>query len=834
MLTRYRPVQPISSVLRIREEDYVELVGKSTSSIGSSYSFETIFRISNNQSVIQDYEKVVVTIRKKTPSTTLKTTNLLISPFVSTGVANTSVNSTVQQPISRNLSSNLGINLPPLRTSIENRAYSGIQIVSDSKKIDENILKKEVYLSFSSANAQYSVPSISQIPENSIQIQNLSLPLVALDVKSLLKNVNKELTDVTESVLDNFGIPDGLSSPVDSQYIDNFSQTNRGKIQKSLYSSMAKHFIDLTPRISNENNLSRFSRSSSVKKLDEFQFGSSFRLSDSLISEKLEIQFDLYKRGTNSPTETIVKNFDFQKHVDAFENIKFPPKVSSIFFNGFIFLSISDDPKNQNKVKKFAIYTKKINQNESVTPYRFVASVDKVGESTSYKIDADSPVTVVRVVPINSLNNESNVYTNIISGNSYDQFGSPSLTCQPSFRDLRHVLTIHNIPDNSTKIQFKKRKSSLEQYETIQSYDIFEKPDYFSYVDAGNTSSGFVEYSVSVFLDNGSIIGTNSVTLKNIGTDNQITPSNISVGIGNIKKELIDDEFFVSFNISTNVTPQENQRIINTFKDKPEYKEIYDQLINASNNASNAVNTDGKQASVYSDLYVHEIIRTDLLTGERSVFDLVTDGLFLDSPDSRSSLGINPINQYHEYLYQVITYVKDPLTILKNYIKKVRDDLGKEYFYLPYKWDNHLFSPTTPETDENGIPIAGIKDVFTSNPIGQTASFQINGLSEFASVTKVSGERIDKNTIKVSWEFDVFDYQKIYDSFVVLKTVNGTRSFVGRTKSNYIYHEINESDLGTIYYTVVPVTLEFDLDDVAHSEPFTIDTIGILQPTVVP
>ncbi|NBO23350.1 hypothetical protein EBU94_08460, partial [bacterium] len=193
MLTRYRPVQPISSVLRTREEDYIELVGKTTSSIGSSYSFETIFRIANNQSVIQDYEKVVVIIKKKISSSTLKSTNLSISPFVSS-VASTPTNNTVQQPNSRNLSANLGINLPTLRASIENRVYSGIQIVSDSKKIDENILKKEVYLSFSSANAQYSVPSISQIPENSIQDQIFSLPLVALDVKSLLKNVNKELT----------------------------------------------------------------------------------------------------------------------------------------------------------------------------------------------------------------------------------------------------------------------------------------------------------------------------------------------------------------------------------------------------------------------------------------------------------------------------------------------------------------------------------------------------------------------------------------------------------------------------------------------------------------
>jgi hypothetical protein len=60
-----------------------------------------------------------------------------------------------------------------------------------------------------------------------------------------------------------------------------------------------------------------------------------------------------------------------------------------------------------------------------------------------------------------------------------------------------------------------------------------------------------------------------------------------------------------------------------------------------------------------------------------------------------------------------------------------------------------------------------------------------------------------------------------------MKVVNGTRSFVGRTYKNYIYHELDERDLGTVYYIIVPIMSEFDIGEAAFSNDVLVEPDGL-------
>jgi hypothetical protein len=66
-----------------------------------------------------------------------------------------------------------------------------------------------------------------------------------------------------------------------------------------------------------------------------------------------------------------------------------------------------------------------------------------------------------------------------------------------------------------------------------------------------------------------------------------------------------------------------------------------------------------------------------------------------------------------------------------------------------------------------------------------------------------------------------------------MKVVNGVRSFVGKTQKNYIYHEISENDIGSVYYIIIPIMSEFDIGKEAFSNDLLISPEGITKKTKI-
>ena len=854
MIPRYRPPPTFNNFLVVKDSNYVELVSKLFSSAGTDYRFDANFYLKssifslNGQNLTSDYQKVVITVKKRASDRTFSS-NLLKTVQDSLSSVPTSPPSSAIN--ANSLNRNYGFSLQSYRDSVENRVYSGLQIVADAGQQNSDVIsRQEVSLSIDTTTLSkpYLVTSLVRDTSDYQPTVN-SDPLFPLEDTDLIEDVNYELTDVTESVYDNYSSNEPIRSPVNHLLIDAYSIL-LGKRPNSLYAAMTKYYLDTVGRSTNETNFERYVKTNIGKQLEEIDFSATFRISSDLQSEVFDIVFELYKKDTNLPVETVVKVLDVQKHVDAFESIQYPPIVSCLPTPSSVFLSITDDQRNSKvtsldsqNVRKFNIYAKDIRQDKSVSSYRFLGEIQNSAGVNSFSFIPTSSVTVVRAVPVDNLGRESNLYTNVLTGESYEVIGTPTLICKPS-QDCNHTLIVRNIPKDSSKCSLKKRRNNTEPYVVIDSADLTTNSDTetIEFIDDDNPPSpgtgpqSYVDYVAEIELSSGTRVITNEVLQRNVaGT---VPDNNVSVKLEEFKALSVGNDYEVSFKLTTRVTQSENQRIIDTFKNNPQYREIYEQLSNASNTAAQGTGTSTPdQPTLYNSLYVHEVIRTDLNTGERATFDLLTDGTFTDDADSRSIYGISPINPYHEYLYQVITYVKDPLTLFRKYVKKVTVD-GHSYYYLPYKWDNTAFSPNMPERDEEDLPIISAADNFRTNPIGQTAEITLRGLLDFAKITEVITDRIDRNTIKITWNFDVADYSLYYDSFVVMKNVNMnsgfTRSFIGRTRLNYMYHEIDEGVLGSVYYTIVPVTQEFDIDDAAHSDIVKIDVDGILDPQPLP
>lgn len=858
MIPYFRPLTLVNKILRVDDNNFVELTGVASMNgvPRNTYIFDAKFKIKVDDQFVnpRDYSKVIVTVRRKnSPSPiaedirkNLTSSNILgsVNDRIIRLASDSFTPQVVSEPInSQNLNKKFGLKLPAYPSTLEKRLYSGIQIVEDSKIVDESIAKKEVLLSFTDLelNSLYKVTDV--IEDTSSIPTNFDPPVVFIQPNYLLPDINREMTDITHPISD--PVYSNLSSPLDAKLVDQYAVRSLQKKKNSLYAGLVKYYLDESDRRSDEDRIKRYKTNDRIQKASVLDFQTTFRVGKGLLGEVLEIKFDLYRKGSNVPSETITKEFDVLSHVEAFESIKKPPVVTaSSFYSGWmnsVNLTIVDQ-ESFGKITKFNVYVKDINKFGEAFPYRFVGETTGNSVTNTVIFNASSNLMSIRVVPIGTLGTESNVYTNIMFGEGYSSIGNLSMTATRlsagNSVHSRVLITVYNIPKETIRLDFFRRPHEQRQIDSrfslIGSYDN-RTGDYtsktYEFVDRDSDIPNFPEYFVQAVLSYGETISTNPRIVNNSIPVNSL---DVTVTINNLKKLKKDEDYVTSFDLNTIVSKNENQRLIDFFKDDPKQKELYDQLVSANNNNLSAVDQGDRVTPLYSDLYVHEVVRTDLNTDEVSTFEVVTNN-FEDSHETRSPRGIKPLNPQHAYVYQVFTYAKDPRTLFKNYVKRSVGLNGEIYYYQPYKWDNNGFNRirTMPDTDGNDLPIISGYDNLTANPLGQKALIKIEGMGEFVSVNEVNHQRIDRNTIKVIWTCNTPDYTSYYDSFIVMKTVNGKRSFVGRTRFNYIYHELTAKDVGNIYYTVVPITSEFDIDNSAHSNPFLLDTSGLIDPQLL-
>lgn len=843
MIPYFRPLNSANKILIVDDVNFVELTGVSSTNGNdrNTYIFDAKFNIKVDSSVNpRDYDKVIVTVKRK--NSEINIPGSVADRLIRQSSDNFSSQTVPQTINSQNLNKRYGTSLDSYPTTIEKRVYSGLQIVEDSRHSDESISTKEVTLVFTDRELN-SLYKFSDVIEDSSEIPRIIVdpPLFTVRPNNMLADMNNEMTDITQPVLDPYY--SSLTSPVQSSVVDLYATSRLQKRQNSLYAGIVKYYLDVSERRQDEERIKRYRIKENIRKTSSIDFQTNFRVGKGLLNETLEVKFDLYKKGVNIPVESVVKDFDFLSHVEAFESIKKPPVVTASYLNTGWFQTINltiVDQESYGKITKFNVYVKDINKFGETSSYRFVAETEGNTVTNSVIFNSSDRLMSIRVVPVSTLGSESNVYTSLLFGEGHSSIGNLSMTTlrthDAGSTRSKVLISLYNIPKDTIKLDVFRRPHdqghSDSQFTLINSYDLSSQNAIlksYEFVDSDNLIPAFPEYYVQASLSNGRTISTNPRLVNNsIPVENF---ESVTVFIENFEKLKKNDDFTVSFDLKTTVLASENQRLINFFKDDPALKEIYDQLIAANSNSDSAVGEGDSVSPLYADLYVHEVLRTDLNTDEVSVFEIVTNK-FQDNAATRSVKGIKALNPQHSYVYQVFTYIKDPRTLFKNYVRKSLGSDGKPYYYQPFKWDNSSFNRlrTMPDTDSNDLPILTNYDNLTSSPLGQKASVRIEGLGDFVSVSEVIQQRIDRNTVKVSWTFSIPDYTSYYDSFVVMKTVNGKRSFVGRTRLNYIYHELSSKDVGNIYYSVVPITTEFDIDKTAHSNPFILDTRGLVDP----
>lgn len=839
------PITDLSSTLfRVDSETFAELLQQTR----DSYIFNFNFRlaVSSGRKNLRDYSKVVITIRDKAESSStqnaMSNDNLIQTSNRLSSLSNVSLLNSVRP--------NNGFTTPKVPAKVANKLYSGIKLVKDIQTTVDYIERVEIPLSSYIQNIDYNYNFVElfstankpitkdgrrrdvAVTNNSIDPKNEVSTLVndssKISPTDVIERINAELCDITLPVSD----PELLQINSES-YLDNpkLRMAEIAKGRPALFYDITKYYLNDVKSSDQENTQTWYQARSVTKPLDNVEITQTVTIKKSTKNQTLFVKFDLYKTNSNVIDESFTCDLSMSPHVEAFESITRPPTVTTSNIPGTKFCNISiTDNEIPGRVQSFNVYSKSVTAQGTVGSYQKIAEVSN-DVNNEILIILDSQLTVIRVIPVDSQNKESTTYTNVIAGLGHKVVGN--LTIAPFHFGKNEIkVEVFNIPRDAVSLSLYRRDCTENvdsMFDVIVSQKLSEGSINLNLVDE-NTEIGktYEYYCICSTVNMDSNVETpvisNYVMFRNIRSS--IADRSIDVTLNNSNTTYDEGGYRLSFELKTNISKLENEKITQILKEQ--IGELYDQYLNPANNTSSPLGDDSKGVPRYSDLFFHEIVRTNLNTSERETFEIVSDGTFVDGPETQRIFNIKPINPQHSYLYQVFTYKKNPIELFKKFVAWGVDDKGKEWFYLPYKWKNATVKlGKLYADDETGTPIIDTYENFTSESYGLTATYRIESSRDYTTLTQIVASRIDRNTVKVSWSPSI-DKPEIYDSFVVMKVVNGIRSFVGRTHKNYIYHELNSyNDLGSIYYIIVPIMSEFDIDDPGYSNTVFISTQGL-------
>ena len=512
----------------------------------------------------------------------------------------------------------------------------------------------------------------------------------------------------------------------------------------------------------------------------------------------LTVKFDLFENSSELPLESIQMSLNTKKYFESYYALSSTPNVDYTTTKegtGAI-LAFSYDAFDKNKVTSFNIYLKTL-INGKFTKLRFFTNIDVSELSFKQSIFAlknfsTNSLAIARVVPVTKFG-ESEKFTDIVIGNG--KTGSTGKTLILKLTQDSNVMgsvraTIDNISNLAESMKIYKRDCTNSAYADFKHMHTVRcgGNSSTSFVDSGLIPNHFYEYYIEC--------------IDNSDFDNIVqTSESALIEILRFQK----DSSIVT--LTNTVTSNDTVTFtIKTVVDKTTASLINDAVIALDASTQQTRVTQPDTTTVTNEnLYFHDIVRITNSTGERYSMGIIADGIFIDNAEKRKILGnIPPPIPGSTYNYQITTYKKDLLSANKNRIVTGRKN-NNEWFFLPYKWANPKVQTTGMlfSEDKNEIPEISDREFLLAKPVSVINSFKVTmpTLQKSFLISPIV-TNISRKTNKIQWSL-ITDFN--FDSFVVVKVVNGKRTILGSTNKNYFYHKLEINDLGTVYYEVTPI-----------------------------
>jgi len=822
MIFSYNKSQNTSDLLIINKDTFVELVDVDRAKNKMRFKFRWKVSLRTSED-IRDYEKLVIRVKSNEVDENFD------APQNNDAIIGDSRSTSQSEKINR---SDLSKKEPEafiqgnetISSSAQLKLKSGLNQLLNHKELKNDgtiILEKDLIF------VPYGIPTI---PRDLYEYRYTFVETYASDTKpntteKISENVLFNSHNVIEAI-NQYGIMpfsisdepfDSTAYVYDAKFVSSYLEN-----KKEISLDYLRYFLHAIPPSSFQNNLTLYETRESIKDLDFFEMTTDVEISRTYKDSIINVIFEVH-RELNEVVEVKNFNIDCSAHYQAYKASIHQPElvVTGNKVENICYLSIKDN-MNDSDIVSYNVYVAAFDQYNSRTTYErnILTSVprERIGVPIIYR--PSHPLVIFKIAPVNIDGVESHIFNEIVWGQN-KTVNSIMIDAYklPQNQD-RIFVKVYNVPSDCKKISLYKRRVSngfTKEYEggfKLASIITMTLGESETTLSVPYEPGEIYEYYVSV--DNGTIENrSNFIFYKHPLLSYFEDPIDVKV----LSTADASPENF-SFNISTTLSPKEDDKITSILKEFS--PELYDYFVNSANISASAI-----PRKDYTGIIVHEIIRLNLTTCTRESFMLMGDGTFIDDDASRAKNALRPYNPLNKYVYKIITYRRNPLTLFKDYVENGEVN-GKKWFYSPYKWENPLTKLTgILNFEQDGVPVIDTYETMTTEQYGLTQELKSNDFIDSISIKDVVAFRLDNNTIKINWQTDISMRSAVgifYDSFLVMKVVNGVRKFLGKTHKNYIYHELTQADVGSIYYIVVPLTPEYDVDEQGYSNEVYVDS----------
>lgn len=609
--------------------------------------------------------------------------------------------------------------------------------------------------------------------------------------------------------------------------IDKLAYVAYGTSKSDYASNSFSAYFEGIPNRHDDDSIRVFECQKVEKQLEDFELKIDTDFSSKNLSSPFLVTVKIFVKGSDTPSSIYKTKINLASHIDSFHEITESPSIEFLDRKnpkGCKAIIRIKSPRERIKCKGVNLYVKGYDDSGTSTKYKKIGFYKL---DTVITIESIDKLNALKAVPVDRRGKESSIYSMGFFGTGHQSINKIVLT--PSYRDGlssdKVLVQVHNVPTNS-KVKFYRRDLTdnpfESRFELISSVSTKRKKNSIVSVFDQVFYGRYIEYiAVSQSeITNEKRVSNYAILKHPFGKSTNFIPKGLNVNIeeSSVSLEVVNEaKANLTFRIRTKLDNNNRKLIRDAIRDQ--LPDFYSRYVDPANNKSSPLASE----NALDRLVGHEVVRTNIRTAERVVFPIIFSEMFEDNDRTRGLVDISPINPQDTYHYEVYSYIKNPITLLENYIERGKNDLGKEYFYIPYKWKQPrvIADGVLYPDDDNGYPQIDQYDAL--EPAGLQDTYTLKKASSITELTSVVAKRIDLRTIKISWDFEAKIAKgkelALYEGFIVMKNCNGTRSILGTSKETTFYDRLESvsgerGDYGNIYYTVVPI-----MQDQTHDTP---------------
>lgn len=492
-----------------------------------------------------------------------------------------------------------------------------------------------------------------------------------------------------------------------------------------------------------------------------------------------------------------------------------PPSVKQLS-NGVIGRALFEVKQLDPYAKGFFVYRRELNPNVPIKNARYTQVSKQTllpGETILYedRISTSNKV-LYRFIPFADEELPSSIFTSlVVSFKSSNIANKKNLNRRPVYAVINAKtdpendyisINVSDYTDSAISMRLKRRNlSKHESTSTIISVSALTHSTAVGtrFIDNNVKPGSIYEYTVDLVFKEGYIaaVPTNSI-VEHTPITNNIAVTKIT----NINMTSYEGLADVTFDIEYSLSETNFELIKKLFSEQKLTLEHQTEII--------------QNKSKLTTLLAYKVIRTNLTSGEVENFGIISDKKFSDRKFGLSR-SVKNLESSSEYIYTVITYVRNPETVLPKYERSVAttsDGVPSSYSFRPYKWyqpitlsEGSIVSPRSLQSNHS-------KSELEQGAVVDIRQVPISVSNILPAIDSAMATKIKKDTVylewKVSGELEKIDHFVIILSIMGMKTVIGTAHAISTNKSFAFVDPLTNGEKGQLEYSIIPIYYDYE------------------------